>query len=53
MSSQPVGISDGVAKTVVEGKIYGRGLFISVNGFLPDSVQALTTGKGTWDYFGR
>lgn len=29
----------------VEGKMYGRGLFISVNGFSPDSVQALTTGK--------
>lgn len=25
--------------------MYGRGVFISVNGFLPDSVQALTTGK--------
>ena len=29
----------------VEGKMYGRGVFISVNGFSPDSVQALTTGK--------
>lgn len=29
----------------VEGKMYGRGLFISVNGFSPDSVQALATGK--------
>lgn len=29
----------------VEGKMYGRGVFISVNGFSPDSVQALVTGK--------
>ncbi len=29
----------------VEGKMYGRGIFISVNGFSPDSVQALTIGK--------
>ena len=29
----------------VEGKMYGRGIFISINGFSPDSVQALTTGK--------
>lgn len=29
----------------VEGKLYGRGLFISVNGFSPDSVQALMNGK--------
>lgn len=25
--------------------MYGRGVFISVNGFSADSVQALTTGK--------
>lgn len=29
----------------IEGKMYGRGLFISINGFSPDSVQALVTGK--------
>lgn len=29
----------------VEGKMYGRGLFISINGFSPESVQALITGK--------
>lgn len=29
----------------VEGKMYGRGIFISVNGFSPDAVQALKTGK--------
>lgn len=29
----------------VEGKMYGRGVFISVNGFSPDSVKALTIGK--------
>lgn len=29
----------------VEGKMYGRGIFISINGFSPDSVQALITGK--------
>lgn len=29
----------------VEGKMYGRGIFISINGFSPDAVQALTTGK--------
>lgn len=28
-----------------EGKMYGRGVFISINGFSPDSVQALITGK--------
>ena len=28
--------------------MYGRGVFISVNGFSPDSVQALTTGKALW-----
>lgn len=28
-----------------EGKMYGRGFFISVNGFSTDSVQALSTGK--------
>jgi len=29
----------------IEGKMYGRGLFISINGFSPDSVRALTQGK--------
>src|SRR5699024_2877980 len=29
----------------VEGKMYGRGIFISINGFSNDSVQALTIGK--------
>lgn len=29
----------------IEGKMYGRGVFISINGFSPDSVQALITGK--------
>lgn len=29
----------------VEGKLYGRGIFISINGFSPESVQALVTGK--------
>lgn len=29
----------------VEGKLYGRGLFISVNGFSKDSVNALIMGK--------
>lgn len=29
----------------VEGKMYGRGLFISVNGFSSDSVKALINGK--------
>lgn len=29
----------------VEGKMHGRGVFISINGFSPGSVQALTTGK--------
>lgn len=29
----------------VEGKMYGRGIFISINGFSPDAVQALITGK--------
>ena len=29
----------------VEGKLYGRGLFISVNGFSTDSVNALVNGK--------
>lgn len=29
----------------VDGKMYGRGLFISVNGFSDDSVQALIKGK--------
>ncbi len=29
----------------VEGKMYGRGLFISVNGFSKDSVNALIMGK--------
>lgn len=29
----------------VEGKMYGRGVFISINGFSPDSVKALTIGK--------
>jgi hypothetical protein len=28
-----------------EGKMYGRGIFISVNGFSRDSVNALVTGK--------
>lgn len=31
--------------TKVEGKMYGRGIFISINGFSPESVQALTAGK--------
>ena len=29
----------------VDGKMYGRGIFISINGFSNDSVQALTIGK--------
>lgn len=29
----------------VEGKMYGRGIFISVNGFMPDPVQGLMKGK--------
>lgn len=29
----------------VQGKMHGRGVFISINGFSPGSVQALTTGK--------
>lgn len=29
----------------IEGKMYGRGLFISLNGFSKDSVYALTQGK--------
>ena len=29
----------------VEGKMYGRGIFISINGFSSDAVQALVTGK--------
>lgn len=29
----------------VDGKMYGRGLFISVNGFSKDSVNALVMGK--------
>jgi hypothetical protein len=29
----------------VEGKMYGRGFFISINGFSLDSVSALTSGK--------
>lgn len=29
----------------VEGKMYERGIFISINGFSPDAVQALITGK--------
>ncbi|MBG9911982.1 hypothetical protein ABD83_11120 [Bacillus xiamenensis] len=29
----------------VEGKLYGRGLFISINGFSTDSVNALVRGK--------
>ncbi len=29
----------------VEGKMYGRGLFISVNGFSPDPVRGLLVGK--------
>lgn len=28
-----------------EGKMYGRGFFISINGFSPESVQSLITGK--------
>ncbi|WP_240515933.1 restriction endonuclease [Bacillus atrophaeus] len=28
-----------------EGKLYGRGLFISINGFSTESVEALTIGK--------
>ncbi|MYL45524.1 hypothetical protein GLV94_07685 [Virgibacillus halodenitrificans] len=28
-----------------EGKLYGRGLFISINGFTKDSVEALVKGK--------
>lgn len=28
-----------------EGKMYGRGIFISINGFSPDSVRALINGK--------
>ncbi|MCT4620787.1 MAG: restriction endonuclease [Marinisporobacter sp.] len=31
----------------VEGKMYGRGIFISVNGFSSDSVNALKLGKTT------
>jgi len=29
----------------IEGKMYGRGIFISMNGYSPDAVHALTTGK--------
>ena len=29
----------------IHGKMYGRGLFVSVNGFSPDPVRALVTGK--------
>ncbi|WP_299990086.1 restriction endonuclease [uncultured Pontibacter sp.] len=29
----------------IEGKMYGRGIFISINGFSPESVNALTKGK--------
>lgn len=29
----------------VEGKMYGRGLFISINGFEPTAIQALVLGK--------
>lgn len=29
----------------VEGKMYGRGIFISINGFSSDAIQALITGK--------
>lgn len=29
----------------VEGKMYGRGIFISINGFSSDAIQALVTGK--------
>lgn len=29
----------------VEGKLYGRGLFVSINGFSRDAVHALTQGK--------
>ena len=30
----------------VDGKLYGRGIFISIQGFSKTSVDALTTGKG-------
>lgn len=29
----------------VEGKLYGRGIFISMNGYSPDALKALLTGK--------
>ena len=29
----------------VEGKMYGRDIFVSINGFMPDPVAALTKGK--------
>lgn len=29
----------------IHGKLYGRGIFISINGFSPDSVKALVVGK--------
>lgn len=29
----------------IEGKMYGRGVFISINGFMPDPVEALLKGK--------
>ena len=31
----------------IEGKMYGRGVFVSINGFMPDPVRALTNGKAT------
>lgn len=29
----------------IEGKMYGRGIFVSVNGFMPEPVQGLMRGK--------
>ena len=29
----------------IEGKMYGRGIFVSINGFSPHVVRSLTTGK--------
>jgi len=29
----------------VEGKMYGRGVFVSVNGFMPEPMRSLKTGK--------
>lgn len=29
----------------IEGKMYGRGIFVSINGFMPQPIEALTTGK--------